>query len=1642
MDLAAAQCAYDEARYLDAYNVLAPLKPWAAQRNPEVLLLCGRLANNLGNRELGTFCHQRAYRLRPDDLRLATFQVYNLLSYRGTVAAWYFILEQDARLHTDDPNDQAHWFALHATCNAFVRDFSEADRWLARAEERAPHDPWILIERARFHELADDIASAAAAVDQALEKRPWYRPAVEMRMHLLTVQDRHEEALSYAAEADARMQAGLVQLHRARILHDLQRHAEMEPVLTRSRELLPLAHGPVKQSLTGNECELYCLTNRRAEARAHADPEGDSFFAKVARHMHAAELDAPRRVIPLPYIRQDHFTCVPATLTAIANHWGLSVEHMEVVEAICYDGTPAFKERNWAEEHDFIAREFTVTGEIARQLIDRGVPFTLTTRGSESGHLQAVCGYDAFRGTLILRDPGSALTGEAFTDGLLESQQAYGPRGMLLLPRTEAARIENLNLPDTGLWDLLHQLNCALEEYRREDAGELLRALQRTDPEHVVTRHGELAVAAYDGDLEARLAAIEAMLTRFPDASTYQRSSLFLQRHLLPQQEWIATLAARTEDADASPFVLRDFACELVEDPAERDRCHGLLWRTLRQLGQDPAAMRALAQIEQRDGRRDHALLLLRAAATADEYNEGASRLYFDAACTAGQRDTALTFLQARYRRLGHRQPDAGTTLHYALQQLDRHREARELLDELLERFPANSEVLVFAIRDRLWTEEEHLIDGWLEQLAERAPAGVLARIRADVAERRAERQQAISEITSALARERLSIDLHRDLTRLLADEHGSEHAIEHLRAACAANPYHIELHELAAAWMRDRDPEGAAELLAALVEHHPRNALALRELAWNHLRRGHLDEALRYNERALAIDDASGPSWNLRIDLAQHRGQVAEAREALKATLRINIANTWALPQLFALCHNHAEQLEACSFVREQILSQFGGAAIATWHQQISQAMKPTEVLQELEQLRRELPEELLELEIALISQHLALDDAASAHRVAEAAAKHFWWIPRMEIELARTCAANGDAEGQLAALERAVERSPGWTYAIRELADELYHRGDRQRSRELLEHALRLTPREAVNYGFLGKAAEDEGDTAAAASHYRHAITLDPNYEWAWDRLASLDGEAAIAEARRQTQLHPGDPDAWIQHARVSLGIGEPDLAEALSACRSALAAVPSAHEARDMAAWILTEQGDHFAAIELCRAAEQDGRLPPRIARRMAKIEESRGNTAAAITALRQLIADEPHDLDALAALRDLHLGQQDHAAALECGRRLVQLAPANARAHGSYAECLLTVERTDDAREAMRIAHKLDPTYEYAAAQVIDMALAAGDIDEARAACDALAEHSDNPWKFERIARTQIATGDRAAALDSFLALLRHREAAYEAINRIASELDAVREKRAYRSQAEELAQAGELGPEALAWYGSDIVAGRSMRQITRAADQIASGDFDCGPFFAGLFNRLGHNESKLVPKLVERYGERFKHDTWAWGKASFALANAGALQLLDRLTDDWRERPAAESWMLENRIVALVARDAWKDILAVCTHLADKGIASARVHLYRAMILATDRRYEEANESRGAAGAQDLDEFDSFLATCYSAAMQQHSNRACDQFALLLREHALAVRGTAMTYHRILTRLAIHLAQRHGSLRARWCRLRMRWARWF
>ncbi|MCM2334261.1 MAG: C39 family peptidase, partial [Anaeromyxobacteraceae bacterium] len=435
---------YERGRYLQAWRAAAPLGPLPGWPGADGLVLAGRLANQLGNERLGALLHLKARRLHPESgeawLWAARVACERLGPWRGREL-----------LARGGPPGTApeELLALRGRLAAEVRDFDEAERLLAEAVALAPDDAWTALQPGLVQSRADDHQAALETAERALALQPWYRPAVDFRAQCLLALGRDDEAATWLEEALGHLEAASTCEVLLQLQLDRGEHRGAEATLQRLEALTPLRSRAYEGWLEARRSDVAYHLGDRARAAAHARRSRSPFYLALADRLEAEGGASRRVVLPVPFVRQHHLTCAPATLSAVCALHGVEATHLGIAEAICYDGTPEHAERRWARERGFTAREFTVTWDAAVSLLDRGLPFTLSMVEPGNSHLVAVAGYDEARGVLLLRDP-SWRTLTEITRGWLDDHRASGPRGMALAPAGKAHLLEGLDLPEAA----------------------------------------------------------------------------------------------------------------------------------------------------------------------------------------------------------------------------------------------------------------------------------------------------------------------------------------------------------------------------------------------------------------------------------------------------------------------------------------------------------------------------------------------------------------------------------------------------------------------------------------------------------------------------------------------------------------------------------------------------------------------------------------------------------------------------------------------------------------------------------------------------------------------------------------------------------------------------------------------------------------------------------------------------------------------------------------------------------------------------------------------------------------------------------------------------------------------------------------
>jgi cellulose synthase operon protein C len=1432
------------------------------------------------------------------------------------------------------PEHRADLLTLAASLLGTLRDFDRAHSLLLEARSLRPESPWILFNSACLLQQQDRREEALAATRDILSAHPSYVHAIALSSDLLVELNRDDDAATTLLNGAATTESADLRWRLFAFTSERDQPDDALHWLAEYERCSPLLNDAARSRLSGNRAGLHLRRGDLDAARSAATTSGGPFYLQMAENLARPDASSSQRIrLPVGFVRQHHLTCAPATLSALAAFWGHPAPHTEIAERICYDGTSSFSERSWAETQNLDGREFTVTPDIARALISRGVPFTLVTTWTNGAHLQAVIGIDERAGLLLIRDPTHPHHSEALLDGFLADYAAHGPRGMLVLPASEHHRTDGLDLPEAPLHNLLHNLEGALQQHDRPAAQLWLDQLTTAAPNHRLTWIAQCALAAYDDDPVKSHEAQNALAALFPkDAPTAWRAF----RANLPRTTRtvsLETLEQRIRQPDCDDQFKGELARLLARDSRSTPRAARIVLHLLRRNPRDGQSLTTLAECLAAADRRDDALELYRFAATSAAHNEICAANYFSSCRQLNRTSEGLDFLRRRTATLGHLAAAPWITLADSLTELLRHSEALDVITEARRLRPNDGllilhEAALHRAQGNFDDASRILASAWrmVPDQDWHRHAATLAQIRGDA-------PSAISSWHKVLATEPLSIPAHENLVSLTAETSGIPAALDLLDSACRRFPWHMGLARLHVSWLRrDNRPEADAALLRMLA-HNPADDWAWRERALELSARNRHSDATAAAQEALRLTPQIATSHHILASVLHTADNNPDAHAACLRALEIDVS-CGAMDLLLASAPDSSQRSADIRFLRSELTRQsVGGEAVAQFHEVALPHLSTEEMTDILSEGLKARPD-IWETWSTLALHRLNHQHPEALHLTRQLTTR-FPFAPGSWRIHAQSCAAAGLRDEQLNALQHAVAINPRWSLPARELADLLEREGRFPDALAELNRLVLSNPLDPANHGVLADFLLRNGHTADAITAIERAVALEPCYSWGWSELArqariSGNHDRALHAARQLTSSRPDEPRSWINLAEMFGRLQLWDLASA--EVDKALTRWPRNTRLHELRAQILAASGQRDAAIAACSPKAFGSEIPRELRGRLASLLLDAADYSTAESVLNKLIAAEPDYAWPRHLLYGLARSRNQNPQCLTLARDLVRIEPSNAVAFAMLAESLMAASRSDEAISAIRRALQLDPASTFAANHLLDDLLHRQDF----AAADELAAliaRFQHP-ATHLLARTRILLArkefDQATSPTLDLALSPDQEA----VPALAAALrlwDSTEET--HKERIDQLICAA--------------VNDGSARNVS------VSFTFVTAVFRTGLHDALRKAIALTVPSPLKeaiirdcfyRASDSAKHDaalkafhdhqdlmrtsTQLWGAASYVLYQAGRRRELIDWCQDWQSRTDREPWMTANLALALVwergptaASAAWEDVLA-------------------------------------------------------------------------------------------------------------------------
>lgn len=1487
--LAEVEAIYDRGQYVDAFVELQKMGGPLGLTDPAAMLLASRILNNLGAMQAARYLVVRGHRRARRDAKLAYYYANYLEDRWGPWTALTF-LRRFGIPAEESGEVRALLMLASASGFAALRDFEEADRLWREAAAIWEH-PWLWVARSTDLAAADDWDRAHDAAARALELQSDYRPAIQQMGLLLVAKGERERAERFLTERSAGLQSPYLWMQIAFLREDLDRPAEALEALRRAAEMMPWPEAGAMRAFSGLAANIHHKLGDIDAAVRFGRMEGTPVHVRLADRLEQ-RLPERRVLLDVPFVRQAHKTCAPATLTSLCQFHGHPADHVSIVEEICYDGTPAASERRWAESHALVARHFTVTWDAAVALIDRGLPFSLLSVAPGSAHLQAIAGYDVQRGSFLIRDPSSATLVEMDAAATLEQQAFAGPQGMVLLPAARAAELEGIVLPDAELHDGLYRLQVALLAHRREEAEVELAGLRARAPASVITLAGQRALASYDGNQAVLLLAYDQWLVLHPQAVPALLGRLSCLENLARDEQRRTELEAAATRPGADPLFGRMYAEALARDGRHRDTARLLLQAAIRVRREDAFSYALLGDIASNENDFADAHALARAAVCLEETNEGHALRYFYTARVVGRPDEALAFLRGRVERLGKRSAGPWHSLYSALVQIDRLQEAEDVLAAAGAARSEDGDVAAM----RAWAA---LRRGRIDE-ARRLSAGAEGRIRkaeyarlaAEIDRLSGDRASAVVRWRSVLETDPLSMEAHAAIARLLNESGDRLAGLAHLRDASARHPHHAGLARLVVEFTDVEGPEGL-EVVRGLLTLAPSDAWAVRELALRLVRRHRAEEALVAADEAALLDPHAAATHGIRGFALAAAGKREAAREAYRTALRYAADYVSAFHGLLDEQNDVADRLRAIRFLQAELRRQvvFGDALPAV--RDAARGVLPDDDILAFLEEARTARLDLLGAWTAVIDLLVAMGRMDEARARAREATERFPLVVDPLLQLAEIEGLRDDEAARRETLRRALEIEPGHARATQELADALADAGDVDAGLRLLETSCERAPLHVSNHGVLADLLARAGRLPEALARAQRALEIDPDYDWAWNALMRWATthdlkDQALAVANAVVAARPHVACAHIGRARV-LGARRGREAEVLAALKQALECEPRLVDAHDQYAVALSEVGRWDDALAACRPGAFGDTPPQSLRGRRAWILAARGDVAQAIEEMEVVVAENPNYLWGFLRLDDWYFGTGDHVQARRVSERALLLAPNLAEpALGLFDACLALRDYAACRRALDAVRGPTEPSF--VLAREVQLACARHLPREGLAPFEKLAALAQaSPWALVEASRGLAAEGADRAVRQTF--------------DRIVTSGD--------RPDADAVGAA----------WARAVAAQDDLAVVTRIRRFIAAGRAGQAAIAAHVEALAGADRKGALVFLWLIARKAMASATAVWGAFGFALVRFGWYRRALRWMHDHARRPDVESWMLRNLAIALLARGRYDEARA-------------------------------------------------------------------------------------------------------------------------
>lgn len=1341
-----------------------PINTWESR---EQIYIAIRLYMNLGGDRLSDAIMLKHWRNDKACPNMLNRMLFYILNNKGPILAHEFAknIEKDILKDTAFETD---FLGFKSLLQRIFKNYSEAESLLDKAITIDPTDSWLTSLKIQLLHLQNQNNEAK---EQATKHFDAYPSPYNLRVlsNILRITDGADASVALYKEHVDKYQSANVWFEYASLLAGIHEWLECEYAITKFEKIRIVEDKAFNKSLNLWKVQIAIHKQEIDKAIELLSEEKSGYWKIVRNNLTKSNGKFERKVLEVPFLKQDHMTCAPTTIAAICEYWGDKRDSNDIANQICFDGTPDTKERQWLRDNNYAYQEFELEPELAYSLIQSDIPFALVTTEGFSSHIQAVIGYNKQVGTLYIMDPSNPVMQEMLTTETIEYEAYNGARCIAFLPQEKAELLHKFEFPASNLYPIWDEYSVAEQKSDYISAQKALEKLRDLAPDHRITLRVERNFAVWNNDANSILELNNRLLERFPNQTLLLNSKYFCLRDLGRRDEGLALLDGYLNE-NHNLDLLGTLFDEVYETNDHNDVKNKSVDKLKRYGSYSAYSHWSLANyywVQQLfDLATEHYLY----AYCLDETNSQFVESLFKATRYLKKENESLDFLKQRFEKYKVRSHLPAFSLYTALELLNQEHTAVDYLFEALEYHPDNVELLSYIAKKLI---ENGLIDKFEtinEKLSSSLDSDEYQELIAHRDEKIGDFQSAISFYQKAFERSPYIRNYANSYFRLLSKTGNNNLLDQTLEKLIVENAENTQVMDYIADW--HSDPIFREKVLTQFVSFRPDYSAIRRQLVDVRIKIGSYHEALELaketNEKIVGENINTSYLANCYLKL----GKFTEAIKYSKEALTRSVDSDLAFSVLMDASLNKKEKEASLQFVFSQIKEQviFGDSAWNFWFEAKS-ILPKSELFEFIEHLLKEYPHLWHSYSLAA-SFYKQYDELELALEKVQLGIERFPLTPRFYNDLGQLYELTGNVTKTIEAYKQALVLNPAWTDVSKRLCDILEKHESYESASTVIENAIKHNPNDGGLYGYLADLQIKQDNLHQALESLKSAVKHSTGYRWAWNQLISCADTLETPDIPYQHAVELSRQAPYQAHVWRDLAFVTSNEEEKLSLIDKSVSCDPYFIPAYQDKAQYFSGKGEYKAALNVLNNTPWKTELPTQLSIQHIELLTDIGQNQDAIAKLKELLFDSHGYAHLWSKLFNLLEEEGNKADYIDCCHKSVEQNKHDPDILCFVGENLLKHGDASDkevAKTYLKKAIELSPNDQYTALTYIDVLYDEQDFEGALKAIESFEKYKKICYSEARKIKVLCKLKRIAEALESFKLLIEDKESDYWCLN---------------------------------------------------------------------------------------------------------------------------------------------------------------------------------------------------------------------------------------------------------------------------------